>query len=416
MRRVVWRSFWTSRVLIMLVGMGAVLNIGLATDASALDPSGLTHPFGYFGNLLVSPFARWDSVWYLAIAKAGYAAQPTREVFFPLYPDLIRVVGWVVSSQIVAGILISLVCFAIALAVLYRLVCLDFSEEVAETAVLVMAFFPASLFFSAVYTESLFLALSLGAIYRARQGKWLWASVLGGLAALSRNGGVLLLAPIAILLLYGPRPDGAALLSRWAQQRHGLRVLLPKYRMSPGSLVILLIPLGLFGYLLYLQARYGTGKAPFQAESAWFHQSTWPFGGAWQGIVAAWDGLRQVLHGPPPPVYFKKNGGSALVGASQDVELLGFLVLAAVGFVGVLRRMPIAYSAYTFLGLALPLSDPVVPQPLQSLPRYEMVLFPLIIWIADVLVRRRWTTTGIALSAIMLGFFSAEFATWRFVA
>ena len=71
-------------------------------------------------------------------------------------------------------------------------------------ALLLVAFFPAALFFSAVYSESLFLLLSVGAVLAARQGRWAWAGALAALAALTRNSGVLLLVPLALLFLYLP--------------------------------------------------------------------------------------------------------------------------------------------------------------------------------------------------------------------
>ena len=54
--------------------------------------------------------------------------------------------------------------------------------------------------------------------------------------------------------------------------------------------------------------------------------------------------------------------------AGQNLLLFAFLVLGAVGIVGALRRLPIAYGAYCLAALALPLSYPVTPQPLASLP------------------------------------------------
>jgi hypothetical protein len=136
----------------------------------------------------------------------------------------------------------------------------------------------------------------------------------------------------------------------------------------------------------------------------------------WTGAVAAWDGLRQLLHGPPPPLYFKLAGGDPLQVAGQNLMLFGFLILGAVALIGTFRRLPFAYGLYCLASLALPLSYPVTPQPLASLPRYEVVLFPLFMWGAGWLGRRRLTTGGIAALAVLLGLFTAEFATWRFVA
>jgi hypothetical protein len=64
----------------------------------------------------------------------------------------------------------------------------------------------------------------------------------------------------------------------------------------------------------------------------------------------------------------------------------------------------------------MPLSYPVSPQPLASLPRYEVVLFPLFMWGADWVARHRLAVPAVAAGAVLLGLFTAEFATWRFVA
>jgi hypothetical protein len=77
----------------------------------------------------------------------------------------------------------------------------------------------------------------------------------------------------------------------------------------------------------------------------------------------------------------------------------------------------VAYGAYVIAALALPLSWPVGPQPLMSLPRFVLVLFPLFMWLGD------WSARGRARSA-MLGsallavqaLAAAEFATWHWVA
>ena len=132
--------------------------------------------------------------------------------------------------------------------------------------------------------------------------------------------------------------------------------------------------------------------------------------------MAAWDGLRQLIHGPPPPLYFTKAGGNAMIVAGQNLMLFAFLVLGAVGLVGVLATLPFAYGAYVLAAVAMPLSYPVTPLPLASLPRYQVVLFPLFMWGASFVTRRRMVTPAVATLAVLLGLFTAEFATWRFVA
>ncbi len=75
---------------------------------------------------------------------------------------------------------------------------LDFDRATAARAVLYLLVFPTTLFLSAVYAESLFLALTVAAFYHARRGQWWIAGALGGLAALARPHGVLLALPLAV--------------------------------------------------------------------------------------------------------------------------------------------------------------------------------------------------------------------------
>jgi hypothetical protein len=422
--RVVWRAFWSSRLVIFLCGIVAVAQFGNQDVASVYDPNRLTAPFGYFANLLVSPFARWDSSWYLAVAKWGYGPQTggvrlnppggvARMNFFPLYPALIRVGGWVVGSDLIAGVLISLVAFAVALWLLYRLVELDFSAHVAEVTVLLVAFCPMAFYFSAVYTESLFLALSLGAIYNARRERWLYAGLLGALAAVTRIEGVVMVVPLLMIAVWR-RPTEAAGPAADESRAGGVRGRLQLPPLAAAWLA--LVPLALLAFLGYLALKYGHGLAPFQTQSEfWQHKRTWPFGAAWQGAKAAWDGVRQLIQGPVPPYRITLYTGGPSFSAVQDIYLFAFLLLVLAAFIGGLRRLPPAYSAYTFLSLALPLSDPVTLSPLASIPRYSMVAFPLFIWVAQLVVRRRLIVHTVAFGAVLLGLFTAEFATWLWV-
>src|SRR3954465_15444041 len=187
--------------------MPAVLQFGYASWRERADPTNITGTLGGVGHVLGAPVFRWDSVYYVQIAQDGYT-QRKQAGFFPLYPLLMSVVGTVTGSTIVAGTLISLVCFAVGLALFDRLALLETGRaSVARRSVWLLALFPASLFFSAVYTEALFLALSVGSFLAARQGRWWLAGLLGGLAAATRNVGVMLLIPLVILYLAGPRED-----------------------------------------------------------------------------------------------------------------------------------------------------------------------------------------------------------------
>ena len=87
--RLAWRATWMTRALVWAAGLGAVAIWGVPARSHDFDPVGLTSPFGSLGDALVAPAARWDSVWYLAIAGDGYG-HPGRPAFFPVYPLLVR--------------------------------------------------------------------------------------------------------------------------------------------------------------------------------------------------------------------------------------------------------------------------------------------------------------------------------------
>jgi hypothetical protein len=102
----------------------------------------------------------------------------------------------------------------------------------------------------------------------------------------------------------------------------------------------------------------------------------------------------------------------------MNLMLFGFLLLGLVALAGTLRRLPAAYGLYALAALALPLSTPVGPQPLMSLPRFEAVLFPLFMWGGWWVSRRDRTAQAVVYgaSAALLALFAGLFATWHWVA
>lgn len=376
-----WRALWTSRLLVWASGMGAMAIWGPGARAPGFDPQHLA------GGALAAPAARWDAIWYLDIARHGYDSKPSA-AFFPLYPLAVRGLG----GSVAAAILLSTACLLVALVALHRLTELDLGREAARWTVLALAFSPMAFFLSAVYAESLFLALTVGAVLAARCERWAWAGGLGGLAAATRSTGVLVLLALAALA--------------W------------QARVRPrDALWLALVPLGLAAFPVGLALAGHDFHAPFAAQDVWFRAWAGPLGGVWDGAVAAWDGLRQLLSGSSRHVYFTAAAGDPFAIARIDLALFAWVPLAAVALVGAARRLPLGYAAYAAASLAVPLSYPVAPQPLMSLPRFVLVLFPLWMWLGGLLARHpRWRGPALAASAIMLAAATAQFATWHFVA
>ena len=167
---------------------------------------------------------------------------------------------------------------------------------------------------------------------------------------------------------------------------------------------------------LYLGLAEGDALAFVHANEAWYRELAVPLGGAWDGLGAAFDGARQLASGQREVVYFQQAAGDPYRIAATNLILFGSLVFAVAACVGVFRRLPPAYGAWVVVSLALPLSAPVRPQPLMSLPRFVAVLFPIFMWLA-VGARSGGRPSGSSpVSAIGLGLFTAQFASWHWIA
>ena len=396
--RAAWRVFVPTRLAVLLVAIFAALSFGPATgglaeiNAARFDEPAVTRPIA---EPLLAPLARWDAVWYLRIADSGYGDSAPRAAFFPLYPLLIRSIaapaGGSEEALLIASYAISLAAFLGALVLLHRLVSLELGRQFATPTLLLLALFPAALYFGAPYSESLFLLLSVGGFYAARTRSWAWAGACAAAASATRSAGLLLLIPLAML---------------WWSSR-GRR------RRDVGGL--LLAPLGVVAYAGWLGLVEGDALRFLDVQDAWSRELAVPLAGAWDGFSAAVDGVRQLASGARSPVYFEAAAGDPFRIAAINIMLFASLVFALIACAGVFRRLPKAYGAWVATALVLPLSFPVTPQPLMSLPRFLAVLFPIFMWLALFTEERRITPQVAAASAVGLGLFTAQFASWHWI-
>jgi hypothetical protein len=431
------RALWSSRLLVWVAGSGTVLLLGHGPARKALDPPGLTRGLGWLGDLLAAPAARWDSSWFLVIAHYGYRPDlgpftSTRAAFFPAYPLGLRALALLGAPLVLAGVLLSIGALALGLYGIHRLTTLELSQlslraasglpaatgppvraaggEVARLAVLLTAFAPMAFFFSAVYSESLYLALSVGLFWCARQGRFAAVGALGAVAGATRNAGVMLLLPAVILYLYGPREDRPP-------DFPFARGLAPRYRLRRDFAWLALLPAGVGLYVAYFAFFGGEALLPFHAEGVWGRHFAGPFVAGWDGLKAGVEGAGQLLGVGGPHALGAGAGNSPSILAGHDLLDLAFLIMAVIAVAGVLRLLPLAYGVYVLAAMALPLSYPASPEPLMSLPRYLVVLFPLSIWLASWLVARpRAQLPVLGASALLMAIFAAEFATWHWVA
>ncbi|MEW5720633.1 MAG: glycosyltransferase family 39 protein, partial [Chloroflexota bacterium] len=287
-------------------------------------------------NVLLSVWQRFDANWYLKIAERGYASDDGSMVYFPLYPSLIRVVGALVGNSLLAALLISNLSLIGALALLYRLSDALFGAASARRALAYWLLFPTAFFLTAAYTESLFLLFTLAAFDFARRDKWMLAALFGALAALTRLQGALLVAPLAYLWWQNDRRPPTA---NHHITQHATRI-------AP----LLLIPLATAAFLAFthlslLSSYVGELHARF----------VWP----WDNLAAS--------------IALLASGRASFVDALNLLTTIGF---GAMMF-AVWRALPREYSLYALLMYFAPLFRMTTTQPLVSMDRYALAIFPV---------------------------------------
>jgi hypothetical protein len=302
------------------------------------------HPFW-------NSFARFDSGWYYSIAHDGYRylpEQPNTFAYFPLYPLLMRAAGVLLGGDrldyFVGGILIAWVSFVGAMVVLFKLARLDVDDETAHRTVLYTLIFPFAFFYGKVYSESLFLLLTLASLYGFRRRKWLIGSFAGALATATRVNGVLIVPALALIAWQQAGGD----------PRERRRALLAVSGAAAG----------IIAYSLYTFAQTASPLEWMHSIQRWNY---YPGGAPWEPLVA----LTRQLVRRPYAFLLEPNG---LYDALNGLTAMAFC--AAVPFVW--RRFGAAYGLYMALNLLLPLSS----GEFEGLGRYCAVLFPFFIWIA----------------------------------
>jgi hypothetical protein len=327
---------------------------------------------------LLAVWGRWDAEHYIGIASNGYAG--TEPAFFPLYPALIRLVGGAIGNYLVAGLLISNAASFLALLYLYKLVEHEYNKQVAHRAIFYVSIFPTAIFFSAVYTESLFLLLTVASFYYIRERRWLTAGILGYLAALSRVEGVLLAVPLLIEFFAALRAQR----SDWWKW--------PIDTIVKPLVGLAIVPLGLATYMAYLWVLRGDPLYFSHVQANWGRHLAPP----WVSFVHS---FKLIALGNPQVV------------ANQLLEVAFTLLMLAVLVLG-LRRLRPSYIAYMALSILVPMST----SSLMSMPRFALVLFPMFTLFALWGARANVNNIIVAFSLPLLGLFTVLFADWYWVA
>jgi hypothetical protein len=380
--------FAVTRAMLVIAGLLAMSVLGVREDP------------GYTRLLDNVPaldmWHRWDAGFYVDIAINGYKWERQGEMtqdmaFLPVYPLAIRAVSGLTPDGCIwspywstcgtlGGVVISNVALLCAAILLFDLTHHRFDKKTAWLTTVLLLVSPISVFLSGVYSESLFLFLTVLTFWllmrdQGRLGAaFAGAVIAASVASLTRNVGVAL---VPALLWYvwtsAEKPISLRTLSRFA---------------------LATLPILAFGaYVLLVGTRLGNLGAFFQG-----------FGQLWGRRLNLLDSFT---------VYFSEARVDLFGWWDSWIDLFAaifYFVLALIAF-----RFNRGWGLFALVAVLIP----VTSGRLQSMPRYGAALFPFYILIGYWLARldRRWVWAlvygGSALAA--LGFL-ARFVTWRWIA
>jgi hypothetical protein len=301
--------------LAFLAGRGALLVVVALSRAwiPERSPNAEKDFVAFPDHPLWDSFFRWDSGWYDRIARLGYfrGAGQSDVAFFPAFPYLSRWLGPLFGGHFAAGLVIGNAGLLAGLYLLHEMAVRHVGEDGARRAVWLVLVYPATVFYSAYYTEGLFLLAVTGSFYFYERDRLLPAGLFGGLAAMTRGAGVLLFPALLV-----------GVLARGGWRLRGL---------SPRALWLGLILVGLAVVLLTLEAEVGDPLAFMKVQASWGRASSSPVGTI----------LREMARFDP---------GDLLDWLDLSATL-GLVVVAAVAW----KKLDPAHAVFALLCVVLPL-------------------------------------------------------------
>ena len=337
-------------------------------------------PLGqWFDRVFLSPWMRWDALWFRSIVTNGYSATDGTAQFHPLYPFLAVPLARLGFSPSLSLLLVSSLAGIAAYWFFFKLCQLDLSRKDAIFALMVFALAPPAFVLFAPYSEALFILTSILCMYFLIKKSWWLAGLMGALAVLTRQQGIFLLVPMAWEL--------------WESSGRSFSNLRKQWR---DWLAVLLIPAGLLVWLIYRAAILNDVHASFTSLQQFIYSILISPSAekvvAVQRFVWPWLSVK----------YFY-----AKLATAPDIDIWVNVILGAVFLVLLAltwTRMRFSYCLYCLIIGLVSFSYYTGPiHPCMGLPRHLYLAFPIYIGLA-VLVKKPWLrlfVIGIS-SAMML--------------
>lgn len=194
------------------------------------------------GRTLATSFATWDGAHYLLLSEEGYQLDSPSCAFYPLWPMLIKAASYLTFiNHFWSGIVLANVLSIVGLVIFHHFVTLNHGPSTANFALLMVLAFPGALFFSFIYTESLFFLLIILFFGLLFKESFFLAAVVGIFLPLTKAIGIFCIFPLFCHLLIKNK--------HWTA-----------YFACFGP------ALGYFGYFLFMHVATGNPFEGFQAQ------------------------------------------------------------------------------------------------------------------------------------------------------
>lgn len=359
------RNLW-GQALLVLLGWNLVIRlvaiVGYFLLPARFAPLDFIAPF-FKANYLFWSFANFDGEHYLSIAKYGYQFRGgfPQYAFFPLLPSLIKLVSFLVRDFYLAGMLVSQTALYLAIVFLRKWQNELHLPDITRNLLLSSG----AIFLASIYTEPVFLALASMTMFFAEKKWWGRASVAVGLATATRVNGIFLLAFLI------------------------LKMIQAKLNLKKTLLSLPLMMAGIISYMTFLFLKTGDALAWYHAQGAW-------------GKATATSPLTTAVS------YLKAITTEFIPDFTHLVVILEVMttVFALYLFINLLRRNMLDYAYWVYLGGNLAM--PIMTGSLGSMPRFFLILFPLLIVIPKLSRFERMLYYSYSLVACLIGilFFS----------
>lgn len=316
-------------------------------------------------RVFISPWTRWDAVWYQRIVEHGYSATDGTAQFHPLYPWLAKPLAGIGISPSVSLLIISSLAGIALYYFFIKLARTNLPPDSSTFALLVFAFAPPAFVLFAPYAEAVFLLAAVLSMIFMRMKSWWLAGLMGGLATLTRQQGLFLAIPLAWELWEHTGRKPANILKRWK-----------------AWLALTLIPLGMLLWIAYraivlndVQSKatnfqdfiYSIVISPSASKVVLIQQFIWP----WQAIRNA---ISVLLTKPDIDIWVN------LIAAGI------FLLILAISW----KSMRLSYRLYSLAITIVSFSYYTGPiHPYMGLPRHLLLAFPVFIGLAAV-IKNKW--------------------------